>query len=84
MMDRKVTHTGKANDGTITSLCNPQSSWRKVSSSEAINHIKNKIHRYYVRVKNYEVDIHVAKGETGEYLRTDWDNTEKNNLLRIT
>jgi len=81
MADREVTHTGKDDDGDITELCNPDEDWSPLSKFDAIMEIKLDLNRYYVNVEGNEVDIHVV-GETNEtrYLRTNWDDTEINNL----
>lgn len=42
--------------------------------------IEGKRHSYYVRVNGQEVDIIVADGPNGKYLRTDPDVTTSNNL----
>lgn len=80
MADRRVTATGKNDDGDITSLCNQGQFWSPRSKSDAINDIDLKLHRYYVGSGSSEVDIHVVDGPTGKFLRTDPDETEGNNL----
>ena len=80
MADRRVTRTEKDDDGDILALCNPWADWRRRSKELAIGDIENGLHRYYVELGNEEVDIHVVKGSTGKYLRTDSDATSRNNL----
>jgi Protein of unknown function (DUF3892) len=77
MADRKVTATGKASDGDITSLCGW---WGPTSKALAIVEIEGGTNRYYVAVGSGEVDVHVVNGATGKYLRTDPDHTDRNNL----
>ena len=81
MADRRVSHTGKDRDGDITSLCNPGEFWSPRRKADAIQDIENKIHTYYVQwPEGKRTDIHVVNGPTGKYLRTDRDNTSRNNL----
>lgn len=80
MADRRVTKTRKDNDGDITALCNPDAWWLTVDAATVIAEIEAETHRYYVKVGETEVDIHVVKGVSGKYLRTDPDNSEGNNL----
>ena len=80
MANRRVTASGKDNQGDITALCNT-ASWGIVSKANAISHIDNGTHRYYVLyTDNTEVDVVVVNGSTGRYLRTDPDKTTRNNL----
>jgi hypothetical protein len=84
MADRRVTQSGKGQQEDITSLCNPSEYWSPRAKADAINDIETRVHRYYVDVPGVgAVDIHVAKGPTGKYLRTDPDKTTKNNLLDL-
>ena len=81
MADRRVTHTGKDSDGDITRLCNAGETWSPRSSSAAIKDIDDQVHTYYVRWSDGKrTNIHVVDGPTGKYLRTDKDNTTRNNL----
>ena len=78
MADRRVTGTGKDRDGDITKLCG---SWGSATKTQAIEHIENGAHTYYVQqAGTSRVDVHVVKGPTGKYLRTDADPASKNNL----
>ena len=79
MSDRQVTRTGKDIDGDITSLCS-DSWWSPISKAQALKDIDSKTHRYFVRTGFTEADIHVVKGTTGKYLRTDPDKTTVDNL----
>lgn len=81
MADRQVTHTGKDRDGDITKLCNPGAVWSPRAKHDAINDIQAGLHTYFVRWSDGKrTDIHVVNGATGKYLRTDRDNTTRNNL----
>ena len=81
MADRKVTQSGKDEDGDILRLCTPGQPWSPRQKRDAINDIKNRHHSYYVDVPGAgRVDIKVIPGTTGDYLRTDPDRTDRNNL----
>ena len=80
MADRRVTQTRKDSDGDITALCNPGQHWSPRYKQDAIRDIENKLHHYYVLSGGQRVGIHVVKGATGDYLRTDPDTTSRNNL----
>ena len=78
MADRRVTATGKDPDGDITKLCG---SWGNATKNLAILNIEAGTHKYYVQQPGTSrVDVHVADGPTGKYLRTDADQAPKNNL----
>jgi hypothetical protein len=79
MTDRRVTHTGKNEDGTISSLCNPGQWWSPRAKADAVKDINDRLHRYYVLGGGGEVDVRVVNG----HLRTDPDQTDKNNLLEL-
>jgi hypothetical protein len=83
MADREVTKTGKDRDGDITSLCNSGSSWSPRSKASAIQDIESGDHTYYVQWSNKKTNIRVVDGPTGKYLRTDRDDTTRNNLLDL-
>jgi hypothetical protein len=80
MADRAVTKTGKDSDGDITSLCNDGQPWSPRSKADAIADIDGGSHTYYVPWRNGRTEINVVDGPTGKYLRTDADDTERNNL----
>ena len=80
MSDRRVTHTGKDRFGDITKLCNPTQQWSPRSKEDAISDIEKRIHTYYVLWTTGRTEIHVVNSQNGKYLRTDWDNTRRNNL----
>lgn len=81
MSDRKVTRTRKDSDGDILALCGDGAFWSPRERQDAISDIEGNHHRYFVDVQGVgEVDIHVVKGTTGKYLRTDPDRTSRNNL----
>ncbi len=82
MADRAVYRTGKNTDGDITSLCS-NASWSPRNKRDAINDIESGVHTYHVPWKGGRTEIRVVDGRPGEYLRTDADNTEKNNLLDL-
>lgn len=80
MSDRAVSKTGKDRDGDITKLCGPGMSWSPRSKADAIRDIENGTHTYHVPWQSGRTEIHVVNGTTGKYLRTDRDNTNRNNL----
>lgn len=80
MADRQVTATRKDEDGDILALCNSGAWWSPRKKTDAIKDIDDEDHSYYVQKGAKRVDIHVVKGPTGKYLRTDPDVTDSNNL----
>lgn len=80
MADRPVRKTKKDSDGDILALCNEGSVWSPRKKADAINDIESKIHTYHVPWKSGRTEIRVVNGPNGKYLRTDRDNTERNNL----
>lgn len=81
MAKRYVRATGKSSQGDITKLCNSGDFWSPRSKAEAINDIESGLHQYWVNWTHYpETQIKVVQGPTGKYLRTDRDNTSRNNL----
>jgi hypothetical protein len=81
---RQVRQTGKGPNREITSLCNRGEWWSPRSKADAISDIRNNISTYYVSWPNGPTtEVKVVNGPTGPYLRTDRDNTERNNLLDL-
>ena len=80
MARRRVKRTDKNRDGDITALCNRNRFWSPRSKRRAISDIEGDQHTYYVRENGRSVDIIVADGPNGKYLRTDPDATTSNNL----
>ena len=81
MADRQVIHTSKDRDGDITALCNPGMTWSPRRKREAIDDIESGRHTYFVHWPDGpRTEIRVVNGPTGKYLRTDRDNTTRNNL----
>jgi len=81
MADRAVHKTRKNQDGDILALCNDTESWSPRWKADAINDIDTGAHRYYVPWPDGKSTwIRVVNGPTGKYLRTDKDDTPKNNL----
>lgn len=80
MSDRPVRQTRKDKDGDILSLCNSGSSWSPRNKWDAINDIESGQHTYHVPWVNGRTEIRVVNGPNGKYLRTDRDNTSRNNL----
>lgn len=83
MADREVDSTGKDDDGDISSLCGT-GTWSPRAKADAIDDIEGGSHTYYVSWSDVEpTKIHVVDGPTGKYLRTDRDDTARNNLLDL-
>lgn len=81
MTKRYVRQTGKDSDGDITRLCNSGYEWSPRSKAKAISDIETGVHEYWVNWANSpETKIHVVNGPNGKYLRTDRDQTHRNNL----
>lgn len=80
-MERQVTRSGKDGDGDITALCNPGTPWSPRRKADAIADIEGRRHRYFVDWSDGKrTEVHVVRGQTGKYLRTDRDGTTRNNL----
>jgi hypothetical protein len=80
MADRAVRKTGKNADGDITALCDDGTSWSPRSKAGAISDIEAGTHTYHVPWTSGRTEIRVVSGPYGKYLRTDRDNTSRNNL----
>lgn len=82
MADRYVKRTKKDKDGDILALCNSGESWSPRSKQDAINDIEKKLHRYFVVWSSTtKTEIRVVDDRVkGKYLRTDKDQTSRNNL----
>ena len=83
MADRAVRKTRKNSDGDITALCDDGVSWSPVPKADAISHIEGGVHTYHVPWQSGRTEIRVVKDSSvsgGKYLRTDRDNSTKNNL----
>jgi len=81
MADRAVTRSGKNSDGDITRLCKPGEYWSPRGKQSVISDIEAGTHRYYVPWSDGKSTwIRVVNGANGKYLRTDKDQTTRNNL----
>ena len=80
MADRPVRKTRKDRDGDILALCNDGSGWSPRQKADAIRDIETSTHTYHVPWTDGRTEIRVVNGPTGKYLRTDRDNTSRNNL----
>ena len=81
MADRDVTQTRKDRDGDILALCYPGAFWSPRPKVEGIKDIESRAHRYFVPWRDgRRTQIRVVNGPTGKYLRTDHDDTPRNNL----
>ena len=80
MADRPVRKTRKDQDGDILALCNDGSTWSPRLKGDVIRDIERGIHTYHVPWTSGRTEIRVVNGPRGKYLRTDRDETKKNNL----
>lgn len=81
MANRAVSQSRKDRDGDITALCRPGEPWSPRSKNDAIADIEAGTHAYFVPWSGGNSTwIRVVNGPTGKYLRTDYDNTTRNNL----
>lgn len=81
MIDRAVRQARKDSDGDIAAIGDTGSSWSPRSKADAINDIDSGGINYYVPWNSGRTEIRVVNSTRyGRYLRTDRDDTEKNNL----
>ena len=80
MADRRVTHSRKNRDGDITAIGQPGQYCSPRASADAIRDIESGANAYHVQWPEKRTEIRVVQGATGKYLRTDRDNTTRNNL----
>jgi hypothetical protein len=80
MADRAIRQSRKDSDGDITAIGDAGQYWSPVSKNDAIYHIESGVHRYYVPWETGSTWIRVVNGPSGKYLRTDRDDTSRNNL----
>ena len=79
--ERQVTRTKKDGDGDILALCQAGATWSPRYKTDAIRDIESGVYSYYVLWNDgMKTTVHVVNGPTGKYLRTQRDNTSKNNL----
>ena len=83
MIDRNVTHSKKEPPGEIAALGNPTTTWSPRSKADVIRDIESGSYRYLVRWPEKETVVRVVNGATGKYLRSDRDETTRNNLLDL-
>lgn len=81
MAQRAVVQTRKDHDLDIVALCNPSEFWSPRAKRDAIHDIETGTHQYFVPWRDgSRTPIRVVNGPRGKYLRTDKDNTTRNNL----
>lgn len=80
MAERRVIKSGKDSDGDITALCNPGEYWSPRYKQNAINDIESGVYQYFTQINGMKTYVRVVNGQNGKYLRTDSDNTTRNNL----
>lgn len=78
MADRRVTSSGKDNDGDITSLCG---AWGSATKATAISDIERSANTYFVQdTLSRRANVLVVNGANGKYLRTDPNSACSDNL----
>lgn len=77
MAYRRVTH---ARDGIITAIGNPGQFWSPRAKADTIRDIETRMRTYYVQWPEQRTKTRVVNAAAGKYLRTDRDNTTRNNL----
>ena len=81
MADRAVYRTSKDQFGNIVALWGE---FGTVSHLDAIDDIEHGVERYWVPLNGGAGSIvEVAAGAHGKYLRTNWDNSGRNNLVDL-
>ena len=81
MADRAVRKTRKDKDGDILALRDGGASWSPRLKQDAIADIESGIHTYHVPWTSGRTEIRVVNDPVkGKYLRTDRDDTTRNNL----
>lgn len=80
MAERRVRKSGKDSQGDITSLCNHGESWSPRLKADAIRDIDGGLHTYYVDEAGFKSNVRVYSSPTGKHLKTDADQSSKNNL----
>lgn len=81
MADRQVKQTKKDRDGDILALCHFGRDWSPREKADAIRDIESNLHTYFVIwPEGKRTEIRVVNGPKGKYLRTDRDDTTRNNL----
>ena len=84
MADRAVRQTRKGADGDVLALCDQSAVWSPRSKRDAITDIESGLHTYHVPWQDKRTEIGVVNDAIrGKYLRTDWDSTQRNNLLDL-
>lgn len=77
--DRQSPHERIRNIGGI----NPDGSRWRLTLSDAIQYIKNGTYSFFVSVNGRSVDVIIARHTGYEYLKTENDGDQPNNLLSL-
>ncbi len=80
MVKRIITACKRDSSGKIVAVCNPAEWWSPRDTEEVIRDIEENLYEYYVVVEAQAVNLTVAGGTTGGYLRTDPCITKENNI----
>lgn len=84
MSDRAIRQTKKSPTDDIQALCDPGAQWSPRAKADAIRDIELGLHTYHVPWTTGRTEIRVVNDAVrGKYLRTDHDNTTRNNLLDL-
>ena len=82
--DRLVTHSGKNQDGDITSLGNPAEPWSPRSKADIIRDIEDGVHAYYTGTQERKrANVVVVAGTLDKYLFTDQDGAAVRHLSSL-
>jgi len=74
----------KDKDGDIIGLCwEGDDGLKYTSRADAISHITNGVHRYYVEEEAPAVDVLARPEDNPTYLTTEADGASKNNLDKL-
>jgi hypothetical protein len=78
---RQVTDTDRDQQGHITALSGPDASWSPRQKADVISDIEQREQDYYVEwLGGLRTDIHTVHRPDGTHLRTDRDNSARNNM----
>ena len=83
MIERQVSRSRKNRDGNIVAICHPDAHWSPRMKADAIADIEGGSYQYVVVWPERKTEIRVVNGPSGKYLRTDRDNTSRNNLADL-
>ena len=80
MADRIVKYIHRNLYGEIITLCNPGESWTPRQKDDAIQDIVNGEHTYHIPWGEIRIEIKVADGPDGKYLKDEHEKPVPKNL----